>query len=372
MTFLEWRTIMRLISTESLKSGAILGKTIYNDRGNILVGEGTRLSDKIIQRLVNLNIQFVYIKDERTKDILPTSSISPQLKMEAVQTIESTFTQLQLDDKVQATIVVEKSVTQFTQLIRGIMDDLRSNEELLSLLADVYVYDNYIFSHSLNVTVYSLALGMELKLSEKQLELLGMGAMLHDVGKMFIPFEILGKPERLTQEEFECMKNHTDYGFQILKNIHTVSLHVAHCAYQHHERLDGSGYPRGIGQDEIHDLAKIISVADVFDAVTSNRVYRNAMLPHEGLEILYADAGTKLDSQVVEAFRRAVAIYPNGLSIKLNDGRKGVVARQNMGIGDRPIIRILEEFGKPLAVTYEVDLKNEPTLIIVECLSLSI
>ena len=136
--------------------------------------------------------------------------------------------------------------------------------------------------------------------------------------------------------------------FNYLKNIHTVSLHVAHCAYQHHERLDGSGYPRGLKDNEIHELGKIIAVADVFDAVTSNRVYRSAMLPHEGLEILYAGAGTKFEIPIVEAFRRAVAIYPNGLSVVLNDGRKGVVSGQNIGIGDRPIIRILEEIDQPL------------------------
>ena len=291
-----------------------------------------------------------------------------QLRVEAVQTIESTFAQIHINDKLQNSIVVEKAAVRFTQLIRSIMDDLRSNEELLSLLADVYVYDNYIFSHSLNVALYSLALGMELKLNEKQLETLGMGAILHDVGKMLIPFEILGKAGKLTEEEYELVKKHPEYGFQLLKKIHTVSLHVAHCAYQHHERLDGSGYPRGLKDNEIHDLGKIIAVADVFDAVTSNRVYRSAMLPHEGLEILYAGAGTQFEIPIVEAFRRAVAIYPNGLSVVLNDGRKGVVSSQNIGIGDRPIIRIIEEVDQPLQEPYEVDLKSQPQLMIVKCM----
>lgn len=361
---------MRILTTESLCSGVILGKTIYNERGTILVSEGTTLTQTIINRLVDLNIRFVYIKDERTKDIVPVSSISVELRLEAVSTIESTFAQIHINDKLQNAIVVEKAAAKFTQLIRSIMDGLRSNEELLSLLADVYIYDNYIFSHSLNVALYSLAIGIELNLNEKQLETLGMGAILHDVGKMQIPFEVLGKSGKLDEEEYELVKKHSEYGFQLLKNIHNVSLHVAHCAYQHHERLDGSGYPRGLKKDEIHDLGKIIAVADVFDAVTSNRVYRRAMLPHEGLEILYAGAGTKLEVPIVEAFRRAVAIYPNGLSVVLNDGRKGVVASQNVGIGDRPIIRILEEIDQPLAETYEVDLKNLPQLMIIKCMDI--
>ena len=358
---------MRLLTTESLCPGVILGKSIYNERGTILVSEGATLTQAIINRLVGLNIRFVYIKDERTEDIVPASSISDQLRLDAIQTIESTFAKIHRNDKLQNSIVVEKAAIRFTQLIRSIMDSLRDNHELLSLLADVFVYDNYVFNHSLNVALYSIAVGMELKLPGQQLETLGMGAILHDVGKMFIPFEILGKSGKLTEEEYEMVKMHPEYGFKMLKNIHTVSLHVAHCAYQHHERLDGSGYPRGLKRDEIHDLGKIIAVADVFDAVTSNRVYRSAMLPHEGLEILYAGAGHKFEIPIVEAFRKAVAIYPNGLSVVLNDGRKGVVASQNVGIGDRPIIRILEEADQPINEIYEVDLKSAPKLMITKC-----
>ena len=160
---------MRLLATKSLSPGAVLGKTIYNERGTILVSEGATLTETIIKRLLALNIQYVYIKDERTKGIVPASSISDAVRVEAAQTIESTFAQIHINDKLQNAIVVEKAAIKFTQLIRNIMDDLKSSEDLLTLLADVYVYDNYIFSHSLNVALYSLALGMELKLNVKQL-----------------------------------------------------------------------------------------------------------------------------------------------------------------------------------------------------------
>ncbi len=117
--------------------------------------------------------------------------------------------------------------------------------------------------------------------SYEDLRLIGIGAMLHDVGKLLIPTEILLKPERLTNEEYEEMKQHARYGFDLLRNLHSVSLLVAHCAFQHHERIDGSGYPRGLVDFEIHPFAKIIGVADVFDAVTSNRVYREKILPSQ-------------------------------------------------------------------------------------------
>ncbi|MFJ8257804.1 HD-GYP domain-containing protein [Peribacillus asahii] len=358
---------MRLLATESLNPGVILGKTIFNEQGNILLGEGITLTEKMINRLMVLNIRFVYIVDEQTADIIPSEPISDQLRMDTFKAIESVFTQLQSDNKLKTKIVVEKAAARFTELVRNITAELKNNKELFTLLGDLFTYDNEIFSHSLNVTLYSLALGIELKLDEKQLDLLGIGAIFHDIGKMIVPEDILRKPGKLTESEFEQVKNHSEYGFMLLKDIHTISLHVAHCAYQHHERIDGLGYPRGIKGNEIHQLAKIISVADVFDAVTSHRVYRKAMLPSEGVEVLYAGAGSQFEVGIIEAFRRAVAIYPNGLTVQLNDGRKGVISGQNIRLGDRPIVRILEEFNHTLNQTYELNLKNYPQLMIVQC-----
>jgi HD-GYP domain-containing protein (c-di-GMP phosphodiesterase class II) len=349
---------MRLLSTDSLVPGEKLGKSVQNERGQILLSEGIELSERMIQRLQDLNIPFVYIQDPRTEHIKPGKSISDNLRKEALETIEGTFTDIVNNHSFSSSFVIEKASRRFTELIRHIMNEIRGNQELLTMLADVFTYDNYIFTHSFNVTLYSLAIGMEMKLNQKQMEMLGIGAVLHDVGKMLVPVEILMKPGRLTDDEYEVMKNHAEAGFQLVKNVQTLPLLVAHCAYQHHERMDGSGYPRGLSGDNIHFFGKIIAVADVFDAVTSNRVYRSAMLPHEGLEILYAGSGTQFDKKVVEAFRRAVAIYPNGLGVSLNDGRKGVVSRQNVGFSDRPVIEILEEKGQPITDTYEVDLKT--------------
>ncbi|PLT33987.1 HD-GYP domain-containing protein [Bacillus sp. V5-8f] len=358
---------MRLITTESLTQGMRLGKSIRNERGQILLNEGIQLNEKLIRRLKELGIPFVYIQEPRTEHIKPGKSISETLRREAIGTIENTFVDLQKHDSLSSSFVIEKAYRHLSNLIRDIMNEIRGNQELLTLLADVFIYDNYIFTHSLNVTLYSLAIGMELKLKPKQMEILGLGAILHDVGKMLIPIEILMKPGRLTKEEFEEIKKHSETGFHLLRNVPTIPLLVAHCAYQHHERLDGSGYPRGLIGDDIHFFGKIIAVADVFDAVTSNRVYRSAMLPHEGLEILYAGSGIQFEKKIVEAFRRAVAVYPNGLGVTLNDGRKGIVSRQNVGCSDRPVISILEEKGQNLETPYELDLNTHNHMVITSC-----
>jgi HD-GYP domain-containing protein (c-di-GMP phosphodiesterase class II) len=219
----------------------------------------------------------------------------------------------------------------------------------------------------LNVTLYALSIGLKLGLPQKDLEILGLGGILHDIGKMLIPSEILFKPGKLTSEEFTEMKKHTTYGYDILRNMHTIPLLVAHCAFQHHERLNGSGYPRGVKNEDIHLFGKILAVADVFDAVTSHRIYRSAMLPHEGLEILYAGSESLYEPVIIEAFRKSVAIYPFGLTVTLNDGRKGLVVGQNKDITERPIIRIIEAGGAELDSPYDINLKDHLAVSIVDC-----
>ncbi len=356
---------MRLISTRALKPGMVLATTVYNIKGQPLIQENVPVTERMIYRLQELQIQYVYIKDYLSEGIQVKESVSNKVRKEAVMKIEQSFNQLS-EVKIPANVLmIENCAKQLKQVIDVVLKEVKANHDLLTVLTDVYTYDSYIFHHSFNVTLYSISIGLELKLSSKQLEQLGVGAILHDVGKMLVSEDILLKPGKLTESEFTEIKNHSQYGFDILRQLNSVSLIVAHCAYQHHERLDGSGYPRGIKGEEIHPYAKIIAVADVFDAMTSNRVYRKAMLPHEALEVLYAGAGTLFDINVIEAFRRSVAIYPNGMVVDLNDGKKGIVTTQNKGLTDRPVIRIIEENGQELQTPYEFDLSKELDKVII-------
>ena len=357
---------MRLVETATVLDGTILGKAIYNDHGQVLLNEGVKLEHRLIKRLIEMGIYYIYIKDKKTNGIHVKDPLSPKLKKKAMDSIEKHFHEFEHVKDVNNSLIIEKAGKSLTGLIRELLFEIKNNEDLLVLLSDVYTYDHYIFTHSFNVTLYSLAIGMALKLPEKDLELLGLGAILHDVGKMKVPENILLKPGKLNFDEYQEIKKHAQDGFDLLRKIPTISLIVAHCAYQHHERLDGSGYPRGIKGADIHYFGKIIAIADVFDAVTSNRVYRRAMLPHEGLEILYSGSGSLFETKIIEAFRQAVAIYPVGITVELNDDRKGVVCKQNIGLSERPIVRIIEESG--LEVTpYEIDLKDELDIMITGC-----
>lgn len=357
---------MRLVTTKSLKENDLLSKAVHHENGRVLVQARIPLSQRIINRLVELEVGYVYLEENDTKDIDVTNVITDQTRKKAVGTIKTEFTEISnhyIMGKSLDTLYLGKS---FSEIVKNIITDIKKSDDIISILSDVFCHDSYIFTHSLNVTIYAIGLGRELGYTEKQLYEVGLGAILHDVGKMMIPSEILKKQEPLTDEEFAIIKCHSRAGFDLLRNAPNISLLAAHCAFQHHERMNGVGYPQGLSGDKIHPYAKILAVADVFDAVTSNRVYRTAMLPHEGLEVLYAGAGTLFDKKIVELFSKSIAIYPVGITVYLNDYRKGVVSKQNKYFGMRPVVRILEENGQKVQ-PYEVDLLKERNIAIIEC-----
>ncbi|MYL49027.1 HD domain-containing protein [Halobacillus litoralis] len=355
---------MRVVATNSLLPGAVLAKTIYNESGQALLQQGVAFTPRIIERLKSFDITYVYIEDGRTSDIIADSPLSEKTRMKAIHSIKQSFSTIHHSVLSEHRYVLEETGKEMRGVVRSLIRELRNHGEVMSLLSDVCTHDDYIFTHSLNVTMYALALGKELNLTSPRIEELGLGAILHDVGKMNVPREILLKPGRLTGDEFEAIQTHAEAGFEILRQSPNIPLLAAHCAYQHHERMDGSGYPRGIKSDDIHLFGKILAIADVFDAVTSNRVYREAMLPHEGLEILYSGSGSLFDQSMVEAFRRCIAVYPNGLSVQLDDGRDAIVVKQNPNLCDRPVVREINSDGTR---GRDIDLSKELNIMIANC-----
>ncbi|WP_249871190.1 HD-GYP domain-containing protein [Oceanobacillus saliphilus] len=360
---------MKLASTKSIKPGTILAQSIYNENGVVLLAKGMSLTTQIIKRLLEQGITYIYIEDIHTKDIYPESLIPDNLRREATKTIKNVFKQIKKDGMMEKSYILDKKNKDLGNVVEQILKEIQTNEKSLTLLSDIFISDDYVFQHSLNVAIYSLAIGVQLKYPQKALVEIGVGAMLHDVGKIFIDPDILHKPNRLTDQEFEIIKSHTQIGYDYLRKHSGISSVIAHCAYQHHERLDGSGYPRGISEKDMLPYAKLIGIADVFDAVTSNRVYRDAMLPHEGLEILYAGAMSLFDKEMVEAFKKSIAVYPEGLAVELSDGRQGIVIRQNEELCDRPVLRIIKENGKDVDEIYELNLGNVVNITITAVLT---
>lgn len=355
---------MRLISLNVVKEGMVVGKTIWNEAGHPLLHQGVVINHRIIERLRQLNIRYIYIDDLISNGIQIEETVNPVVRHRVVTEITKTFETVKTLKGAQASYIIDQQSKAISGIVEGLLDTILNSHEFLTILSDAYLYDQYLYQHSFQVTLYSIAIAKELGYSYEELRLIGIGAILHDIGKLLIPTEILNKSGALTEEEYNEMKLHTRYGFDLLRNLHSISLLVAHCAFQHHERLDGSGYPRGLVEFEIHPFAKIIGVADVFDAVTSNRVYRDKLLPSEGVAILEQGAGTLYDANVVEALKKCVVHYPNGTVLTLSNNRRGIVSRQNELHPATPYVRIFEENDEMLVATYEINLAIESAKII--------
>ncbi|SDC07313.1 HD-GYP domain, c-di-GMP phosphodiesterase class II (or its inactivated variant) [Paenibacillus sp. UNCCL117] len=357
---------MRLLPLSMVEPGMRLGKKIYNSEGLTLLGEQIELTQSMIRRLESHGIDFAYIDDPRTDDIIVRDLLSEETRVRAVTEIRDSFRKIaddQLRRKTSGQVQVGKA---FRKLMEMIMSDLSDHRDAMIMLTNINAMDDYLFHHSLNVCVYSTMLGIAHGYSQDELMTLGLGALLHDVGKTQIPLELLRKKDRLSDEEFSHIKHHTSFGFQFLKDEPNIPLLAAHCAFQHHERLDGSGYPRGLKGEEIHDFARWIGLVDSYDAMTTHRVYRKAMLPHQAMEILFTGTGSLYDKQKIELFRDKIAIYPIGVTVTLSTGEKGVVVDLNATVPHRPVVRLLQdEFGQDLDGSREIDLSKSLNVMIV-------
>ncbi len=365
---------MRLISTDKCVPGMRLGKSIYNNEGLILLGVKVELTQSLIFRLIKTGIDYVYIEDARTDDIIIPDLITDQTRIRAIAEIRSNFRKtMDLSNTKKTGLGNYQLGKTFSNVMSSIIDDLSQNQDAMIMVMNMNAVDHYLYNHSLNVCIYATIMGISQGYSKDELMALGLGALLHDIGKTQIPMEILLKSGKLTDAEFAEMKKHTELGYKILKNEPNISLLTAHCAFQHHERINGSGYPRGIMGKEIHEYAKWIGLVDSYDAMTTHRVYRTAMLPHQALEVLYTGCDTLYDMAKIEKFRDNVAVYPPGVMVTLHTGEKGVVVNVQTNFPQRPVIRVLEnEAGESLSVPYEIDLSKQLTAMIISVNDLSV
>ncbi|RXZ84715.1 HD-GYP domain-containing protein [Paenibacillaceae bacterium] len=357
---------MRLVPVQQCQPGMKLAKKIYSEDGIVLLGRHVELTRHLIRRLGECGIGYVYIEDEMTSDVTAPEMLSEDLHIRALKEVRTGFRKLIDSPKRSKGGTYPYIARQFKDVMSLVVDELSGRDNAMIMLMNMGAVDHYLFQHSLNVCVYSVMLGIADGYSREDLSMLGMGALLHDIGKTQIPETILFKPSALTKDEYEEMKRHAELGFQLLKDEPNVSLTVAHCAYQHHERIDGSGYPRGIHDKEIHPYAKWIGLVDSYDAMTTTRIYSSPLLPHQAMEGLYVGSGTLYEQRMVRLFRDKVFLYPIGVSVKLNSGESGIVVGADPTCLHRPIVRVLyNEAGERLKAPYETDLSEQLTTMIV-------
>lgn len=255
-------------------------------------------------------------------------------------------------------------------LVNTIISSLNRNMDALTSLAKVKKYDAYTFEHCVNVSIYATAFGRFLGLDEQKLHLLGMAGIFHDAGKMLVPQEILNAPRRLSPEEFAIMKSHVQLGLDCLERSTSMSDAVFAGVGQHHEKFNGAGYPNGISGDQISPFGRIMSVVDIFDALTAKRIYKDPMPCTKALSIMYGMHGEAWEEGVVERFIKMLGIYPVGTPVLTSSGFRAVVSQSNPSAPLCPTMLVVSDpQGKPILPPREIDLAKNKNITIMHALS---
>lgn len=360
---------MRIKSIDSVQEGELLAKPILLENGSVLVGIGVRITGQLIKRLKSLGIDRIYVEDKLTHDIVPEDVISEETRREAVTEVHRAMMQI-----VDGTLLKSRAASHdlgnvFRNVFNRILQDISRRKNVMINLINLHTTDGYLFHHAVNVAILAGIVGLSRGYNQQQLEELGVGALLFDVGMTQVPAAIRDKKGPLTAEERKEMQLHTEIGFNLLRSRFDISLLSAHCALQHHERFDGLGYPRGLKGKEIHEYAQIVAIADVYDALTSVRPYRNRYKPSEAIEYLFGNGNAQFDLELVRVFCEHVCIYPVSTTVMLNTGQIGVVSANHPGSVQRPTVRVLREpDGRSVSSPYEMDLRKELNVTIISSL----
>jgi putative nucleotidyltransferase with HDIG domain len=337
------------IRTDQAEPGMTVAADIYTMNDQLVITKGTRLDERMITRLRFYNIYglFVYKMEIATQHAKEDSYIemlrnSPEFKkfnktyIESVNNVEKNFNQMLTSNEV---LDIEALLADTDRILR----EGRNSAHIFEMLHGIRDYDDITYVHSLNVSLICSIFAVWLKLSREEARILTLAGLLHDIGKMLVPREILAKPLKLTDQEFNIIKTHTIKGYQLLKD-YPIDIRVKYAALMHHERCDGTGYPNGFRSDQIEDFAKIIGIADVYDAMTSNRRYRKAICPFDVVESFERDGFLKFDPGFLIIFMERIVQAYLHTTVRLSDGREGEVIMINKLSLSRPVVRVGSDF----------------------------
>lgn len=361
---------MRLVPINAVKEGVFLAQALYNERGQILLAKGVKITEGLKARVREHGFYCIYIIDEYSEGELD-DIIKPQIRQKAISTVRATLnTCAEIDNDKLSPMQRKKMYKQseqelenIQQLAKLIVDDIFTQKDIMVNLVDIKSMDNYTYNHSVNSAIMALVLGIGYGLNKNDLYDLTMGLMLHDIGKMFIPNEILNKRGKLDDDEYKIIKEHSVRGFNYLREHTDMSTKVRIVSLQHHERVDGSGYPYGLKDAQIYVLSKIGSIAEVYDALTSGRPYRGALSPNEAVEYIMGSGGRYFNMDMVKAFVKNVNPYPLGTIVYLSNNSIAVVEEINRLYVLRPLVRVIKQEGK-IVEPFLCDLKRESNIVI--------
>ena len=372
---------------DSVEDGMRVAKPVLDNDGNLLLGRGVILNKFYLKKLQERDITSVFIQDENTDDIIPNENISDMVRGSTIRHLKDVFNILEdvkaeMTDSTQSAVIDTVSSPRFQQTFgsnpafekitdsaKDIVDELINGEVTLGLNS-IKTYDDYTFQHSIDVAIVSIMIGRKIGLPTKRLRELGMGCILHDMGKVFIPSDIINKAGKLTDEEYKIVKHHPVIGYELTKGVPSIGILPPHIALQHHEKQDGSGYPRRLrGKNNllitneprsIHLYGSISAVADIYDALSSDRSYRKAYPPEKVLKIMQGLNGSHLNHEALKKLLQIAPVYPEGTLVRIVKGEHlyhiAVVVHLNEGDLSHPFIRVIYKPNRQPANPVEINL----------------
>ncbi len=324
----------------------VIDQSIIDGTGRVLVARKTPLDDYIIDGLRKLKITGVYIREGEEEPVEPDIEVSPK----TIQTIEklkkADRAKLQLSESVRARVATgmqfmfnnprDAGVTEAAENISGeLMKTIAENDAVAVNIDALKVSDEYTFKHSVDVASMAMIIARQCRMSDSDVHKIGVAGLLHDLGKSEIPNEILNKPARLTDEEFEVMKSHPVRGYNLLKDKKDIAPEILMGVLQHHEKMGGNGYPMGVSAEKISPYARILAVADIYDALVTERPYKKGFSPRDAVEMIMAMTAD-LDVNMIKMFLKSVILYPVDTVVHLSSGEAAKVVENNIDYPTRP------------------------------------
>ena len=359
------------VDIDDVKVGMYIEDIIEGD-GRLLVSENRIMKNTDqIEDLKKKGIKKVRVDIQKGKDVGRITS-APEVTVETDQRKREFEYYKELDKAVEvhknglerATRVLKAiregkpfSITTIKNAAQDIVESVMRNPDALLSLSQLKDYDNYTYIHSVNVAILTVSVAYHLQYSEERLVEIGMGGLLHDIGKMKVPEDILNKPGKLTDSEFAIIKRHPELGIESILDQRGITDIARKVVLQHHERYNGKGYPYGIKGERIHEVGLISAVADVYDALTSDRIYKAAWTPQKALATIFKQRDKDYSSKIVEIFTKMMGVYPAGSFVRLSSGEMGVVVRIEQGALLAPDVLILfDRYGKRVKTPYKIEL----------------
>lgn len=349
---------MRRVLRENISTGMILAQPVYGVNGQVIVNSGVELSPFLISKMAELDIKYIYVQGEA--QLIDEHDMAAQnAKNEFVLAAHLALNEVRVGKYVQIETIKGRVMT--------LLDECCMHKELQPLFTAMQNCNDYLFKHAVCGYFFAMMIGIGCGIEGYRLRDLGLGALLRDVGMITITRDILNKPDTLTPEEMAIVKQHTEKGHEILQRNSEISLAAANCALQHHERFDGSGYPRGAKAESIHEFAQIVALADVYSSMTANTPYRKALSVYDALAIIEKAGAAYFNPALIQVLANNVAIYPLGAIVRLNNQAVGIVNDYADELRTKPILNITKnEAGERVNQIVTIDMETNPHLYIVE------